>query len=157
MLVNFRMTFKICYKIYLKMHDNRIESDHIFIDKRTRIYKVLRKYLLCQRSSNPHGRSYLSKLSPRSEKKRIHHREFEICFLSNSLCHIPSRRAYTRNSTRIETRKALLWRLAGYSVFLSFSQSGNSSFIRELQLRWRVFGLQTFWRDQNFSESIVFQ
>lgn len=49
MLVNFRMTFKICYKIYLKMHDNRIESDHIFVDKRTRIYKVLRKYLLCQR------------------------------------------------------------------------------------------------------------
>lgn len=36
MLVNFRMTFKICYKVYLKMHVNRIESDHIFIDKRTK-------------------------------------------------------------------------------------------------------------------------
>lgn len=41
----------------------------------------------------------------------IHHREFEICFLSNSLCHIPIRHACTWNSWEIQTRKALLWKL----------------------------------------------
>lgn len=44
------------------------------------------------------------------EEGWIHRREFEICFLSNSLCHIPIRDACTWNSSWIETRNALLSR-----------------------------------------------